>query len=69
MTNKIHNDKGTIVKEQVSFRVAPEVKELMEQIAASEHRTMANLTEKLVLERLRDIGLLDEQFQIIKKKA
>ena len=69
MTNKIHNDKGPIVKEQVSFRVAPEVKELMERISASEHRTVANLTEKLVLERLRDIGLLDEQFQIIKKKV
>ena len=68
MTNKIHNDKGTIVKEQVSFRVAPEVRELMEQIAASEHRTMANLTEKLVLERLRDMGLLDDDFKPTKEK-
>jgi hypothetical protein len=68
MTNKIHNDKGAIVKEQVSFRVAPEVRELMEQIAASEHRTMANLTEKLVLERLRDIGLLDDDFKPTKEK-
>ena len=68
MTNKIQDDKGAIVKEQVSFRVAPEVKELMEQMAASEHRTIANLTEKLVLERLRDMGLLDKNFQPIKKK-
>jgi len=68
MTNKIHNDKGAIVKEQVSFRVAPEVRELMEQIAASEHRTMANVTEKLVLERLRDMGLLDEDFKPAKEK-
>ncbi len=68
MTNKIHNDKGAVVKEQVSFRVAPEVRELMEQIAASEHRTMANLTEKLVLERLRDMGLLDEDFKPVKEK-
>jgi len=29
---------------------------------------MANLTEKLVLERLRDIGLLDEDFKPTKEK-
>jgi hypothetical protein len=59
---------GVPVKEQVSFRIAGEVKELMDRLATQEHRTIANLTEKLVLERLRDLGFLDAKFQPIKGK-
>ena len=69
MSKAVYNKEGLPVKEQVSFRIALEIKTLMERIAYSEHRTIANLTEKLVLERLRELGYLDEQFQIIKKKT
>jgi len=59
---------GVPVKEQVSFRIAAEVKEVMERLATQEHRTIANLAEKLILERLRDLNLLDDQFMPEKPK-
>lgn len=68
MEYRNHNGDKAEVKEQVSFRIAAEVKDLMERIASGEHRTIANLTEKLVLERLRELDYLDENFQPIKKE-
>jgi hypothetical protein len=57
------------MKEQISLRIDPEVKKLMEEMASKEIRSLGNVAEKLILERLRDMGLLDEHFQTIKKKA
>ncbi len=70
MQSNVPKDKsnGVPVKEQVSFRIAAEVRELLERLAAQEHRTIANLAEKLILERLRELGHLDEKFQPMKGK-
>jgi hypothetical protein len=46
-------DKG--LKEQVGCRVESSVKKILEGIAKKEFRTVANVTEKLICERLRDL--------------
>ena len=51
------------MKETVSLRVPAHVKEILEEMAAKEYRHLANVMEKLILERLRDLGYLDEKFQ------
>lgn len=56
------------MKEQISLRIDPEVKKLMEDIASKEVRSLGNVAEKLILERLRDMGLLDEDFKPTKEK-
>jgi len=68
MKSRNHNDTRAM-KEQISLRIDPEVKKLMEEMASKEIRSLGNVAEKLILERLRDMGLLDEHFQTIKKKA
>jgi hypothetical protein len=35
---------------------------MMEAIATKEFRTIGNLAEKLICERLRDLGFLDDNF-------
>lgn len=58
---------GRTLKEQIGCRVEPEVKKVLEQIASKEFRTLGNLVEKLICERLHDLGYLDEKFQPNKK--
>jgi hypothetical protein len=55
------------LKEQIGCRVEPEVRKVLEQIASKEFRTLGNLVEKLICERLHDLGYLDEKFQPKKK--
>jgi len=57
------------LKENVSLRVPAYVKEILEEIAAKEYRPLANVMEKLIVERLRDLGFLDEKFQAKRKKG
>jgi hypothetical protein len=57
------------LKEQIGCRAEPHVKEIMEKIASKEFRTLANLAEKLICERLRDLGYLDENFNPIEKES
>ena len=57
------------MKEQIGCRVEPQVKEILEQIAKKEFRSMGNLVEKLICERLRDLGYLDEDFQQVTRKV
>ncbi len=57
------------MKEQIGCRVEPHVKEIMENFASKEFRTLANLAEKLICERLRDLGYLDENFNPIEKES
>ena len=47
-----------------------QVKKILDEITEKEYRPLANVMEKLILERLRDLGYLDEKFQVrrIKKK-
>jgi len=59
-------DKG--LKEQVGCRVESSVKKILEEIAKKEFRTVANVTEKLVCERLRDLGFLNKDFEVIEGK-
>jgi hypothetical protein len=60
-------DKG--LKEQIGCRVESSVKKILEKIAREEFRTTANVAEKLICERLRDMGLLDNDFQPIESKS
>lgn len=57
------------LKEQVGCRVESSVKKILEEIAKKEFRTVANVTEKLICERLRDLGFLDKDFEPIEGKA
>jgi hypothetical protein len=41
----------------MSFRVSPRFKDLLEQAAAREHRSQANMLEVLLYEYCRDAGL------------
>jgi len=56
------------LKEQVGCRVESSVKKIIEAIAKKEFRTVANVTEKLICERLRDLGLLDKDFEPVEGK-
>ena len=60
-------DKG--LKEQVGCRVESSVKKILEEIAKKEFRTVANVTEKLICERLRDLGFLDKDFEPMEGKS
>ena len=55
------------LKEQIGCRVEPNVKKILDEIAGREFRTLGNLVEKLIYERLRDMGYLDEVFKPVKK--
>jgi len=55
------------LKEQVGCRVEPHIKKILDEIATKEFRSLGNLTEKLICERLRDLGYLDENFRPLKK--
>jgi len=57
------------LKEQIGCRVEPHVKKILEDIASKEFRTVANLTEKLICERLRDLGYLDDDLKPINQKS
>jgi hypothetical protein len=57
------------LKEQVGCRVESSIKKILEEIARKEFRTVANVTEKLISERLRDLGFLDKDFQPIEGKS
>ena len=57
------------MKEQIGCRVEPHVKKILEDIASKEFRTVANLAEKLICERLRDLGYLDDDLRPINKKT
>ena len=63
ITEIFSEDKG--LKEQVGCRVESSVKKILEEIAKKEFRTVANVTEKLICERLRDLGFLDKDFEPI----
>lgn len=55
------------LKEQIGCRVEPNVKKILEEISAKEFRTLGNLVEKLIYERLRDMGYLNETFKPVKR--
>jgi hypothetical protein len=55
------------LKQQIGCRVEPHVKEILEDIAKKEFRTIGNLAEKLICERLRDLGYLDEYFEVVER--
>ena len=66
ITKIFREDKG--LKEQVGCRVESSIKKILEEIAKKEFRTVANVTEKLICERLRDLGFLNKDFEVIEGK-
>ena len=62
-----NSNKDCAVKEQIGLRVEPQIKIILEKISKKEFRTIANLAEKLISERLQDLGYLNENFEPIKK--
>lgn len=56
------------MKEQIGCRVEPHIKKILDEIAKKEFRSIGNLAEKLICERLRDLGYLNEEFKTLKKK-
>ena len=67
MIGQISNEDKRL-KEQIGCRVETHVKRILENIAKDEFRTVANVAEKLICERLRDMGLLDKDFGPIAKQ-
>ena len=65
---KIFNE-DKLLKEQIGCRVESHVKKILEEIAKKEFRTLGNLSEKLICERLKDLGYLDKHFEPIKKES
>jgi hypothetical protein len=65
--NKIP-DGDKALKEQIGCRVEPHVKDILDKIAKREFRSIGNLVEKLICERLRDLGYLDDSFNLREKK-
>ncbi|MBU2498450.1 MAG: hypothetical protein KKE57_06095 [Proteobacteria bacterium] len=55
-----------VLKEQIGCRVEVHVKRILENIAKKEFRTVANVAEKLICERLKDLGFLDNDFGPLK---
>ena len=68
MIGQISNEDKRL-KEQIGCRVETHVKRILENIAKDEFRTVANVAEKLICERLRDMGLLDKDFQPIEGRS
>ena len=66
--NKLPNG-DKFLKEQIGCRVEPHVKKILDEIATKEFRSTGNLVEKLICERLRDLGYLDDNFNSILKKT
>ena len=62
-----NGDRG--LKEQIGCRLESHVKRLLEEIAKNEFRTVANVAEKLICERLRDMGLLNKDFSPVLKQS
>jgi len=52
-----HNGRRT---EAISIRVTPETKKAAQRIAETEHRTMANWLENLILKELARVGEADD---------
>ena len=65
--NKIPNG-DKVLKEQIGCRVEPHVKGVLQKIAAKEFRSIGNLVEKLICERLKDLGYLDDNFNPTSKE-
>ncbi len=68
INKKIFNE-DKLLKEQIGCRVESHVKKILEEIAKKEFRTLGNLAEKLICERLKDLGHLDQHFEPIKKES
>jgi hypothetical protein len=50
--------------EVVTIRVAKSIRELLERLARKEVRSLSQQCEWLILQQLKDMGLIDEDFQV-----
>ena len=53
--------------EVVTIRVTKSTRELLEKLARKEVRSLSQQCEWLILQKLKDIGLLDDDFKVIDK--
>ena len=61
-----HMEKKT---EVVTIRVTKPIRDLLERMAHKEVRSLAQQCEWLILQRLKDMGLVDEDYRPKKKLA
>jgi hypothetical protein len=50
--------------EVVTIRVAKSIRALLERLARKEVRSLSQQCEWLILQQLKDMGLIDEDFQV-----
>jgi hypothetical protein len=50
--------------EVVTVRVTEAIKDLLEKLARKEVRSLSQQCEWLILQKLKDMGLIDEDFQV-----
>jgi hypothetical protein len=50
--------------EVVTIRVTKTIRELLERLARKEVRSLSQQCEWLILQQLKDMGLIDEDFQV-----
>jgi len=53
--------------EVVTIRVTKPIKDLLETLAHKEVRSLSQQCEWLILQQLKDMGIIDESFDIIGK--
>jgi hypothetical protein len=53
--------------EVVTIRVTKSIRDLLEQMAHKEVRSLAQQCEWLILQQLNDMGLIDEDYRVISK--
>ncbi len=67
MAEHIYNRHMEKKTEVVTIRVTEAIKDLLEKLAHKEVRSLSQQCEWLILQQLKDMGLIDEDFKVIDK--
>ena len=61
--------KGDKKTEVVTVRVTEEIRNLLERLAGREVRSLSQQCEWLILQQLKGMGLIDEDFRVVDKPS
>jgi uncharacterized protein (DUF1778 family) len=53
--------------EVLTIRVTKSIRELLERLARKEVRSLSQQCEWLILQKLKDLGIVDEDFKVISR--